>query len=260
MLQRAVVDRAALRRRARRTRTGRRAAPRPRWRRRRSPRRRRRGPAGCPRGRRARGRWSCASRAMPPTRSRASRRPRRAPAPRPRRATTRPRWRVARRGWGGACTGASSVMLTRVTVVARAVRLATPSLTCTAVSIRPRSGVEVFISFPNGHRPGPRTGHFSPRTGPRAPFLPPTFAGRPALGAVAPDQRGGPVFVRPLPLGPYEIARSPQGAAKVPAGRLHSVPLRSGTGQFLSPRHPLAVQSLRAAAPDQRGGPPSFLH
>ena len=48
---------------ARRTRSGRRAAPRPRWRRRRSPRRRRRGPAGCRRGRRARGSWSCASRA-----------------------------------------------------------------------------------------------------------------------------------------------------------------------------------------------------
>jgi len=51
------------------------------------------------------------------------------------------------------CTGASSVMLTRVTVVARGVRLATPSLTCLPYPSL-RRGVAGFGSFPkdsNGH-------------------------------------------------------------------------------------------------------------
>src|SRR3954449_6356693 len=48
--------------------------------------------------------------------------------------------------WGATRTGASSVMLTRVTVVVRGVRLATPSLACSPYpSLRP--GVRLFASF-----------------------------------------------------------------------------------------------------------------
>src|SRR3954454_6769510 len=73
----------------------------------------------------------------------------------------------------GACTGASSVMLTRLTVVPRTVRLATPSLTCEPY-LYGRRGVAGFASFPKDQdNKAQGRAAFSPRTGPRTPFLPP---------------------------------------------------------------------------------------
>src|SRR5690348_8618481 len=85
-------------------------------------------------------------------------------------------------------------MLTRVTVVVSMVRLATPSLTWHPY-LYPRAGVEGFRSFPRTINQRPTDGPLSLLApAPGRPSSLPAFAGRPALGAVASDQRGGPSF------------------------------------------------------------------
>ena len=119
-------------------------------------------------------------------------------------------------------------------------RLATPSLTWEPYS-RGCRGVAVSPSFPKEHGPGPRMGHLLSSHRPQGALSPPrrSPAGK-HFRAVAPDQRGGSTSLKPASL------MRTQGSLKVtPRFARQATPrsLRSGPGQFLSLRRPLAVRA-----------------
>ena len=117
--------------------------------------------------------------------------------------------------------------------------------------------VEVSPSFPNGQRPGPRTGHLLSSHRPQGALSPPDVR-RPASTSEPSrlTSAAAQLFKEP------RLLMRTQGSLKVtPRFARQATPrsLRSGPGQFLSLPTSAGRSSFRAAASDQRGGPPSLL-